>query len=480
MQKLPRSSPEVQGIASTAITDFTNALIKEKLELHSFMLVRHGHVLAEAWWAPYDASTVHLLYSLSKSFTALAVGIAIEEGLLSLDDTVLSFFPNKAPDAASEHLQAMQVRHLLSMSTGHLLDTLDRARQSADWVKGFLALPPDQAPGTIFCYNNGATFMLSAILHKLTNVDLLTYLKPRLLEPLGIEQAHWQENPEGIKLGFSGLHITTESIAKFGQLYLQKGNWQGQQLISEAWVHEASSKHIPTWPEGDLDWIQGYGFQFWMCQHGAYRADGAFGQFCVIMPEQNVVLAITSGVDNMQAVLDAAWTHLLPAMTPRALAPNRNAQLALKEKLDSLAYPPVKGKPISAIEGNISGKSYQFEIPKEADAFLTFESLSLQRLNNNHWQLSFEGNKTSTLLCGYNQWLVSTTSLYAWNKDPIVASGAWLNEHSFMAHIRYIESPHWLAMELTFREHELMLSMRWNVSFGHLESAAYLGHQLNR
>lgn len=479
MQKLPRSSPEVQGIASTAITDFTNAIIKEKLELHSFMLVRHGHVLAEAWWAPYDATTVHLLYSLSKSFTALAVGIAIEEGLLSLDDTVLSFFPNKAPEAPSEHLQSMKVRHLLSMSTGHLLDTLDRARQSDDWVKGFLALAPDQAPGTIFCYNNGATFMLSAILHKLTKVNLLAYLKPRILEPLGIEQAHWQENPQGIKLGFSGLHITTESIAKFGQLYLQKGNWQGQQLISEAWVQEASSKHIPTWPEGDVDWTQGYGFQFWMCQHGAYRADGAFGQFCVVMPEQNAVLAVTSGLDNMQAVLDAAWTHLLPAMTPRALVPNRDAQTALKEKLDSLACIPVEGKPTSTLEDSIRGKSYQFEMPKEADAFLTFESLSLQRLNNNHWQLSFQGDKSSTLQCAYNEWLAGKTSLYAWTEDPIVASASWLDEHTFMAQIRYIESPHWVSMKLTFHEHELSLKINWNVSFGPLESADYLARQLD-
>ncbi|MDQ3396803.1 MAG: beta-lactamase family protein, partial [Deinococcota bacterium] len=298
---LARSSPELQGVSSSAISGFLAAIDREGLEVHSVMLLRHGHVVAEGWWAPYSSARVHLLYSLSKSFTATAIGLAVAEGLLSVDDPVLSFFPDEAPEKASEYLAGMRVRHLLSMATGHLTDTLDRLVEhgGGNWIKGFLALPPERAPGTVFTYNNGATFMLSAILEKLAGTKLLDYLRPRLLEPLGVTEAYWHENPQGITLGFTGLHLTTEAVARFGQLYLQRGRWQGRHLVPEWWVAEATTLQVPTAPPPEdnvTDWAQGYGYQFWRCQHGAYRGDGAFGQFCVVMPEQDAVLVITAAV----------------------------------------------------------------------------------------------------------------------------------------------------------------------------------------
>ncbi len=231
--QLPRSTPEAQGVSSSAISTFLHAVDQQKIELHSLMLVRHGHVIAEGWWSPYSGERIHLLYSLSKSFTSTAIGLAVKEGRLAVDDAVLSFFPDKAPDDVSEHVATMRVHHLLSMATGHREDALGPSaeRGGDDWIAGFFATPPEQAPGSIFTYNNIATFMLSAILQKVTGEKLVDYLRPRLLDPLGIEQAFWQENPQGINLGFSGLHITTEAIARFGQLYLQKGEWQGQQLV---------------------------------------------------------------------------------------------------------------------------------------------------------------------------------------------------------------------------------------------------------
>ncbi len=222
---LSRSTPEAQGIPSAAILAFVRAAEQQELELHSFMLLRHGQVVGEGWWNPFGPDDLHHLYSLSKSFTSTAVGFATGEGRLSVEDTVLSFFPDDAPEQVHANLAAMRVRHLLSMSTGHDKDSMEALfeQPEGNWVRGFLAAPVEHEPGTHFVYNSGATYMLSAIVQKLTGLTLLDYLRPRLLTPLAIEQATWQSDPRGINVGGWGLSITTEAIARFGQLYLQHG-----------------------------------------------------------------------------------------------------------------------------------------------------------------------------------------------------------------------------------------------------------------
>src|SRR6266478_4376585 len=315
---LPRTTPESQGISSSAILAFVEDADKKIDHLHSLMLVRHGHVVAEGWWGPYDANTRHELYSLSKSFTSTAVGLAIADGKLSLDDPVLKFFPNEAPAEPSGNLRAMRVRDLLCMSTGHQIEPRLQASKES-WVKTFLAQPVPHKPGTHFLYNTAGTYMQSAIVQKVTGQTVLDYLRPRLFEPLGIENPTWGTSPQGISLGGYGLSVRTEDIAKFGQLYLQKGRWHGKQLVPEAWVEAATARQTANGSNPRSDWDQGYGYQFWRCRHGAYRGDGAHGQFCIVLPEQDAVIAITSGVKDMQAVLNLVWEKLLPALKPSAL-----------------------------------------------------------------------------------------------------------------------------------------------------------------
>lgn len=492
MIKLPRSSPEEQGIPAQAISSFLAAVEREGLELHSLMLLRRGHVVAEGWWHPYDADGVHLLYSLSKSFTVTAVGMAVEESLLSVEDSVISFFPDDAPETVGEHLATMKVKHLLSMATGHVTDTIDRIIPSDNWAKTFLAIPPDKAPGSVFCYNNGSTYMLSAMLHKLTGASLIEYLKPRLLEPLGIEKARWQENSQGIQLGFSGLHVTTDAIAKFGQLYLQKGTWQDQQLIPEAWVEAAVTKHITSASPGQeankVDWQQGYGYQFWRCRHGAYRGDGAFGQFCVVLPEQDAVFVTTSGEDDMQAILNAVWEHLLPAMQESALEPDRAAQKVLQAKLDSLNHAPVQGEMETATSRSVQGMTYAFEdidlTPEAAQNFkaLLPKSLSLEKLGltqNEHWRLTYTNEESVQLDCGFREWSVYSSSFFG-DPEQVAVSAAWTAEDRFTARLRRLETPHWLELELRFVEDAVNLNMRWNVAFGTLDAPQFIGKQLGR
>ena len=185
------------------------------------MLVRHGQVVAEGWWAPYAADTPHELYSLSKSFTSTAVGLAIAEGKLSVDDEVLKFFPDQAPAEPSANLKSMRVQDLLRMSAGHQAE-IPTSREGMT-TQAFLAQPVPFKPGTRFLYNTPATFMLSAIVQKVTGETVLNYLKPRLFAPLGIENPTWATNVQGISLGGYGLSVRTEDIARFGQLYLQNG-----------------------------------------------------------------------------------------------------------------------------------------------------------------------------------------------------------------------------------------------------------------
>lgn len=312
-KSLPRSTPEAEGVSTEQLIKFIRKADKQVNSIHSLMVVRNGKVVCEAWWSPESSSKQHVLWSLSKSFTSTAVGLAQSEGKLNIDDLVVDYFPNDLPNAPSQNLKQMRIRDLLTMSAGHM-NEVKLWNISSSWVQAFLSHPVPHAPGTHFKYNTPATYMLSAIVQKVTGQTVLEYLKPRLFEPLGIEDPKWDTSPQGISLGGYGLYIRTEDIAKFGQLYLQKGKWNGKQIIPSSWVKQATSKQIANGSDPNSDWNQGYGFQFWRCRHGAYRGDGKDGQFCIVLEEQNAVIAITSNTKNMAAELSLVWKQLLPAL----------------------------------------------------------------------------------------------------------------------------------------------------------------------
>src|ERR1035437_8451217 len=224
---LPKSSPEAQGIRSSAILAFLDAVQRDDRELHSLMLLRRGTVVAEGYWEPYRAASPHMLFSLSKSFTSTAIGMLVAEGRLSVDDLVLDYFPDEAPKSPSANLRAMRVRHLLTMTTGHSSEpNRQNFAPGLTWAGGFLVHPVEHEPGTHFVYNSAATYMLSAIAQRITGERLIHYLQSRLFVPLGIENPTWETSPEGIDTGGWGLSIRTADIARFGQLYLQGGVWQ--------------------------------------------------------------------------------------------------------------------------------------------------------------------------------------------------------------------------------------------------------------
>jgi CubicO group peptidase (beta-lactamase class C family) len=465
--ELPRSSPEAQGVSSSAVLSFVEAADRNIDSLHSFMLLRHGHVVAEGWWSPYHAQAPHSLFSLSKSFTSTAVGLAISEGKLSLDDSLLQFFPEDAPPEPSNNLKAMRVSDLLRMSTGQQTEPARRPDQP--WTKTFLAHPVPFKPGTHFLYNTSATYMLSAIVQKVTGVTVLEYLRPRLFEPLGIEHPTWETSPQGITAGGYGLSIRTEDIARFGQLYLQKGKWQGKQLVPEAWVKAATARQTSNGSNPKSDWDQGYGYQFWRCRHGAYRGDGAFGQYCVVLPEQDAVIAITSGVRDMQSVLSLVWNKLLPAMSASSLGPDEEARKKLDQALKSLSLRPQEG---SGTPARVLGKRYVFPANDRKVESITLES------NGKDETVTFVARMDGVeqrIDCRRGAWQKGRIAWGRLREQPAAASGAWTEDGTFTAKLCFYETPFMITVSLKFSAEELRCSSASNVGFGTTRETPLVG-----
>ncbi|CAN5519041.1 hypothetical protein BH09PLA1_BH09PLA1_25740 [soil metagenome] len=469
---LPRSTPEAQGVSSTAILDFIHDAEQKLDGMHGFMLVRHGHVVAAGWWAPYSAQSKHSLFSLSKSFTSTAVGLAIAERKLSLDDEVIKFFPDDAPENPSENLKAMRLRDLLIMSSGHHADDLEKLFSFSSDVpltKLFLALPVPHKPGTHFVYNTPGTYMQSAIVQKVTGQTVLDYLRPRLFEPLGIDDPEWGQSKQGVSLGGYGLAIRTEDIAKFGQLYLQKGMWNGKQLVPAEWVEIATAKQTSNGSQPLSDWDQGYGYQFWRCRHGFYRGDGAFGQYCIVMPEFDAVVAINAGTRDMPAVMNLVWDKLLPALKSESLPADEAGNAKLKSTLAALTAPVSKGKETSGTAGRITGKT--FALPKNDQHI---DSIALEPGDSKDALIFRIGRSEHRIAVGHGTWEKGRTQLasdldlrqVAGGEQPVAASGAWTSDDTYSVKICFYESPITLTMRLRFGGELVVLDVEQNVAFG--------------
>ncbi len=458
---LPRSTPEAQGVGSAGVLAFVQAADKQLDSLHSVMVVRHGHVVAEGWWAPYSAAARHQLYSLSKSFTSTAVGIAQAEGKLSADDPVLKFFPDLAPASPSANLKAMRLTDLLRMSTGH--QTEPPRKPGEPWAKTFLAHPVPFKPGTHFLYNTPATYMLSAAVQQATGQTLLDYLTSRLFDPLGIENPTWETSPEGISTGGYGLSIRTEDIAKFGQLYLQKGQWHGKQLVPAAWVAAATARQTSNGSSPTSDWDQGYGYQFWRGRHGAYRGDGAFGQYCLVLPEQDTVIAVTSGLKDMPAVLNLVWDKLLPAVGPAALPADDAARVALEGALKGLTLrPPTGDHPPAAA----AGKTYKFAAnPGKLESLRVEPDALVVRAAGTERRIAY----------GRNAWASGTAAWAGLPEQPAAVAGAWTAADTFTAKLCFTETPFVVTLRLTFAGTDVRLAAERNVGFGATKDATLVG-----
>ena len=472
-QSLPRSTPEAEGVSSAAILRFIEAYQTNIHELHSVMIIRHGKVITEAWWNPYAADLKHSMYSISKSWTSTAVGFAVDEKKLSVTDKVISFFPEYQGLASKPFVADLTVKDLLTMSVGHDREDFGSVFMQADWTNAFLRLPIVYKPGTKFMYNTLATYLLSAIVQKATGQKLMDYLTPRLFTPLGISGVDWEENNKGINTGGWGIRVKTEDMAKLGLLYLNKGQFNGKQILSSEWVKEATSKQIEQKPDttqaakDSSDWLQGYGYQFWRCRNNAVRGDGAFGQYIVMMPDQDAVVIITSESLDLQDDLNMIWRNLLPAFSNNNSIPkDRKSLHRLQKKIKQL-----KLNPPATITKKGNQQLVNTSFPLNANAF-NFASIKVQQ-SKKSWSLVIDdkAKKTYEIPLGFQTWALGETTLvgpYLLRPAPInfgllgafktAGSCRWLDEETLEITIRYIESPHHWTMQL--KKEEGLLKMK--------------------
>ncbi|WP_051274793.1 serine hydrolase [Cellulomonas sp. URHD0024] len=478
-RRLPRSSPQQQGVDAAALADVVRALTALP-ELHSIMVLRHGHVVAEGWASPYAADRLHEVYSLSKSVTSTAVGFAVDEGLFGVDDLVLDLFRDRAPDHPDEHLRRMRVRHLLTMTTGHDQDPSPAVFPSGgDWVTEFLRHPVEHEPGTHFLYNTAGSYMLSALVQQVTGQRLLDYLQPRLFGPLGIEDVTWEQSPTGVDTGGFGLSATTEDIAAIGLLYLQDGVWEGRQLLPDGWAAEATRLHVLNGDDPDDDWAQGYGYQFWRCRPAnSWRGDGAFGQYMIGLPEHDVVVATTAGRQDMHDYLQVLWDRLLPGLSdePSAASDPEGAahgQYELAEAVAAMRLDPPQGEPTSPTGDRLSGRtisfapnayglrSVVFAVGTDQDRLIL--ELGDQRIEGN---IGRSSPAAETADVGHGSPTIVRGSFRRRNPEDVLLSGTWTAPDIYVLTARFVESPFCLTATATVDGDAITVTTSWNASFG--------------
>lgn len=452
---LMRATPEDLGIRSEGIQSFLDALAHNEYELHSFMLLRHGRIAAEGWWAPYTRELPHMLYSLSKSFTATAAMMAVEEGRFHLDDAVLPYFSAEAPQRASDALRAMRIRDLLCMGTGH--ETEPVPKRFAGWEKAFLSHPVVYQPGTHFLYNSMATFMVSSLIQRTTGEKLVDYLMPRLFEPLGIPRPLWEENGDCISCGGWGLNLRTEDIARFAQFLLQEGRWEGKQLLSAHAIRQMTGYQIDNSAGREKDWAQGYGFQFWRMRQDTYRGDGMHCQFCIIMPKWDAALVITAGSSAYQGIVDCVFEHLTPAMFD-ALPPNPGAVQALAARLQALALPSMPLSIGSSIAPELLDAKWV--LSKEPEAPMRSAHLSLHKDKLTVRIARGYGREPgSTIQAGIGNPLPTFVYMQG-RKMRAVAQAAITQGGGVLVQVQIIESPYRLELEFAVQQGSIVFRMR--------------------
>jgi CubicO group peptidase (beta-lactamase class C family) len=427
------STPSEQGVDPTGIAAFLDTIESDpRIEPHGLIVQRHGRRIAEGYWAPHTGGRSRLVYSLSKSFTGTALGLLVADGLLSLDDLVSDHLPELFDDDTPDAVRRMRIRHIASMASGHAAETILDAvlADPDDPVRGFLTITPDAEPGTLFAYNQPPVLTLARILEDLVGERLVDLLRRRVLDPIGAGDLRWRQ-VAGYDMGFSGVFTSLDTIARLGQLYLDDGEWNGERILPDGWVAAASSLQTPNGDWEQIDWQQGYGFQFWMSRHG-YRGDGAFGQFMVILPEHDTVVAMYSCTEQMQVVLDAMWEHLLPALSGRALTDGSERDEELAERLRSLALPTVRERLGGVAPDDIATMSYRRDESQSSHFTVTGVDTDGELLIIHEEEGSFSVAITE-------RWTVD---------DTIAASAARLEDGRIAVDLVFLHTPHRLEIEL--------------------------------
>ena len=433
---LPRARPESHGVEPRAIVSFLDEVAGAGLELHSFMLARGGHVIAEAWWAPYRADRVHMMHSLTKSVAVSGVALALKEKLFEIDDKVSSFFPDELPAQVSDNLAAMTVRDLLTMRTGHEKEISGSVWRQirTSWVAEFFKVPVVHRPGTRFVYSSAASFMLSAIVTRVTGQTLRDYMEPRFFKPLGITGLSWDVGPGGINPGGNGLSWKTADSLKLGMLYAQQGRWNGEQILTPEWVRDATGPQVA---EGE------YGYQWWIGPGKAFYAVGLFTQMSIVFPEHDAVLAVTSAIDESEQLTPIVWKHFPAGFAPKPRPAADAPYAALIERTRNLTVLPALGTASSEIAARVSGRLYRAEANAE-----DIEGLRFDFADDRCRFMLRDARGEHAVDVGLGRWIEGRTSMtgnklhhqYQPESMVVVAGGQWTAPDTFQMTWQFAET----------------------------------------
>ena len=497
MVNLVRVAPEAAGVSRVALEKLI-ADLDAFAGVHSLLVLRGGKVVAEANWAPYVPQQPHMMFSVTKTFTAIAIGLLVAEGKLSVDDKVIDLLPEFAPAKPSRKLQKMTVWHLLTMSTGHVTEP---KVGRGNWARMILRHPVKAEPGSHFMYNPMASHLLSVIATKLTGQKLIDYLAPRLFEPLGYQPVTWEQDPQGNNTGGWGLTLHPEELAQLGQLLLQRGAWAGRQLVPASWVDAMMARQVDSSPQGwGPNSAAGYGYQMWRCPVDAARADGAFGQFAIVWPEHDAVIATTSGVDHSgphsnYALLDTIYQNLenafgevpdIPIQTKDSRS-TTTSSCAKSQDLESVnirartsvaelpiewngSLPMPQGAATSSLLEKIDGKPYVIDGTKD--------TVTLRR-QGDLLELTYSHKPATTHVSAHGTWHRFTAPGPDGNPQPAASSYAWPDPHTLTLQTYGTATPFGWTHTLTWDDaaETIHVQINQNVAFNNTEILNAKAHQ---
>ncbi|OCW24211.1 serine hydrolase [Pseudomonas aylmerensis] len=469
---LPRASASSLGIDPDRLIAFLDEVKAADLDLHGFMLHRHGHVVAEGWTWPVDPNEPRVLHSMAKSFTGCAIGLAIQEGLLNLDDRLVRFFPDEVPANADPRLADMTVEHLLTMRTGHASNTSGSVWRSisTSWIAEFFKIPLAYAPGSEYVYTSAASYMLSALINRVTGQTLHDYLKPRLFIPLDIYNETWDIGPDGVNPGGNGLTAPVSAALKLAVLHAQNGVWDGRQVLPAAWVQAA------TQPQGGPD--SRYGYHWMMKPRPAFSALGVFVQMAAVYREHNATLVLVGGMKNSAEIVPFIERYF-PAAFSEDCSVKPEADSRLEQRLASMAEQPLLVSDCPAPEDSI-------RVFVVAENGLGVRQLSFAFTGH---VLTFEltdSQATHRLQIGIDHWLTGLTSMpgralhhgYEFNHAQIVAGARWLDQKTLEMTWIYPQTAFRDRVKCVFEGNTVSLARTVNVNSAEREQEVLVGKRL--
>jgi hypothetical protein len=446
---LERVNPAGVGLSGNAILNYIEKLQASGTEMHAIMIARHGKICAEGWWKPYSPGLIHGLQSLTKSYVSTAIGILVLEGHALLDEKIVDILPEYMPENKSENLKSLTIHDLLCMGAGN---KSMQDRTSRNWLNDFFASDFPYTPGSHFYYSGVVTSVLGAVIRKKTSVGLMDYLKSHLFYKIGIEanRLKWIEHPNGMEYGGGGLFATTEDNLRLGQLYLNGGVWQGQHILSDAWIKAATSKQINNDQNFLADKRMGYGYQMWMCQpSGVYRFVGAKGQFVIVVPNLDMVIAINQMASEEsleQETLDITWQYLTEAQG------SDSGDSRLAAMMPSLSLPRAECGNIPQQDRFTKDQTFKFK-RNDVSLFPGDYQILSHKAPKSVEQISFSekrGEIIAEIVCNNRSYNLRISldgvdrlsMLHVADDLPemVYASGVWTNEDTLKITLRFLET----------------------------------------